>query len=184
MFILPLMSKAKGARAYVTEWTSEDDALLLNLWETKTAAEIVPYFPGRTKRAIECRLCWMRKHLGVNPKGKSVHFNQEDDRFIRRNCAEKSIAWIAHQLGRTENAIMARGYRLGVSFRKFGSAYHSTKYSDEDVRMVRALRDSEGRKLTFREIGEKLEISKKAAENLYHRRMTADDRYWQDMLPK
>lgn len=108
MFILPLMSKAKGARAYVTEWAREDDALLLNLWETKTAAEIVPYFPGRTKHAIECRLCWIRKHLGVNQKGKSVHFNQEDDCFIRRHCSEKPIVWIAHQLGRTENAIRAR----------------------------------------------------------------------------
>lgn len=184
MFILEPMSKSKGARAYVTEWTREEDDLLLQLWETKTAAEIAPYLPGRTKHAILCRVHWMRREMGLNPKAKSVHFNQADDRFIRRHCVEKPIAWIAQQLGRSENSIRARGYRLGVSFRKCGDAYHSTKYSDEDVRLVHALRDSEGRKLTFREIGEKLEISKKAAENLYYRRMTSDDRYWQDMLPK
>lgn len=184
MFILESMGKSKGARAYVTEWTREDDALLLQLWETKTAAEIAPYFPGRSKVAIQNRVYWMRREMGLNPKCKSVHFNQADDRFIRQHCAEKPIAWIAQQLGRTENATRARGYRLGVSFRKFGDANHSAKYSDEDVRLVIALRDSDGRRLTFREIGEKLEISEKAAWKLYHERRTADDRYWQDILPK
>ena len=189
MFNLPSMKKGKGARAYITEWTEEEETLLVRLYETMTTVEIAPFFPRRTERAIAAHLSVMRQRAQggssqLLPKRKSVHFSKEHDRFIIRHSAEKSLAWIAEQLGRTDNSIRGRGRRLGVRFRKFGDANPRNKYSDEQVRTVRAMRDGDGPKVTFGRIGEALGISEQAAFKLYHYRFTADDKNWVDLLPR
>lgn len=189
MFILPSMTKGKGARAYITEWTVEEEALLVRLYETMTTVEIAPFFPRRTERAIAAHLSVMRKRAQggspqLLPKSKSVHFSKEHDRFIIMHHAERSLAWIAEQLGRTDHSIRARGHKLGVRFRKLGDANPRNKYSDEQVRLVRAMRDGDGPKLTFGQIGETLGISEQAAFKLYHYRFTADDKNWVDLLPR
>lgn len=72
---------------------------------------------------------------------------------------------------------------MGVSLRKLGDYNPCTRYADEDVRLIRGLRDDKT-PMTYREISEKFEISRLTAERLYRRRYTADDLIAREYLPR
>ncbi len=77
---------------------------------------------------------------------------------------------------------MIKANRLGISLDKCGDNRHCTRHKDEDVKLIRELRDNSD--LTFKEIGEKFDISENVAYWLYCGRMTADEAIAREYLPR
>jgi DNA-binding NarL/FixJ family response regulator len=174
------MGKPGVCPPHCNGWTEQEDKLLLELWDSMSAAAIAERLPGRNERAVWDRVQRMRKHGIASPSLKQFNFSRREDKFIRENCATMTAKEIARHLHRTPRSVMARGHKIGVRFMKYGQYNHLSKYSDEDVLLIRALRDEHG--LSFREIAEKFEISTKQVSGLYYRHLTQDDRLKDDML--
>ncbi|HFW3087550.1 TPA: SANT/Myb-like DNA-binding domain-containing protein [Salmonella enterica subsp. enterica serovar Reading] len=187
---MPMILKPLGAPgecpAHVRPWTPEEDELLANLYGKKTAVEIAARLPapGRTIYAVRNRIDTLRE-LFPGHFGHVCHrWTPEDDRFLRRNRFTMTAKEIGNRLTprRTEKAVTGRADRLGISLRKYGDNLPHTRYKDEDVKLLRELRDKSS--LTFEEIGEKFDISENTAGYLYHRRHTADDAIAREYLPR
>ncbi|OVZ94888.1 hypothetical protein CBW58_02105 [Yersinia frederiksenii] len=175
------MGKPGVCPKHCNGWTEQEDRVLLELWNSMSAAAIAEYLPGRNEKAVYDRVQRMRKTGIATPTIKQVHFTEEEDRFIRRNCATMTTKEIGRHLNRTPGVIMGRGHAIGVRFIKYGEASHLARISDHDVRLIRALRDEYN--LGFSEIAKKFEISRQEANRIYHKRLTVEDRLREDMLP-
>lgn len=175
------MGKPGVCPKHCNGWTAEEDAVLLALWASMPASAIAERLPGRNERAVWDRVYRMRKTGVAFPTIKLIPFTDDEDRFIRRNCATMTAKEIGVLLNRNPGVVLQRGHVLGVRFRKYGEHNHQAKYSDEDVNLIRALREEHN--LSFPEIAVKFEMSPKQVRDLYHRRLTLDDRLREDMLP-
>ncbi|EIE7939077.1 AsnC family protein [Salmonella enterica] len=172
--------------AHLSPWTPEEDELLVNLHGKKTTAEIAARLPapGRSFYAVQSRISELRKRF---PElfGRIRHlWTPKDDRFLRKNCHTMTAKEIGNRLTprRTEKAVIGRAVRLGISLYKCGDNLPQTRHKDEDVKLLRELRDESS--LTFREIGEKFYISKDMAGWLYRHRHTADEAIAREYLPR
>lgn len=172
--------------AHLRSWTPEEDELLVNLHGKKTVAEMAKLLPapGRSFYAIQSRISELRERF---PElfGRIRHpWTPKDDRFLRKNCHTMTAKEIGNQLTprRTESSVTCRAFRLGISLYKCGDNLPITRHKDEDVKLIRELRDEFS--LTFREIGEKFYISKDMAGWLYRHRHTAIDAIAREYLPR
>ncbi len=87
-------------------------------------------------------------------------------------------------LGRNKDSVRCRAGMIGAGLTKCGELRPGTHISDDDVRLIRALRDSDyPRRLSFREIGEKFGISEHSAHAVYYRRRTAEDAVLRELTP-
>ncbi|EIO3283155.1 TPA: Myb-like DNA-binding domain-containing protein [Salmonella enterica subsp. enterica serovar Muenchen] len=184
--ILPPMGTPGKCPAHIRPWTPEEDELLVNLHGKKTTAEIAARLPtpGRTISAIKTRMTILRKRF-PGRLGHACHlWTPKDDHFLRRNRHTMTAKEIGNRLTprRTESAVMTRAIRLGISLYKCGDNWPYTRFKDEDVKLLRELRDQYG--LTFKEIGEKFYISKDIAGWLYRHRHTADEAIAREFLPR
>lgn len=165
--------------AHLRAWTEKEDELLISLFPLMTCAEIAIQI-GRGLKAIEKRV-GMHRQAGRLPY-KYRHFTPEDDAFIKANRHVLSASDMAVHLGRKQDDIRHRASALGISLRKYGNFCHLTKYSDEDVELIRQLRDEFN--LPFKEIAEKFETSRDYASQLYHKRLTANYAIVREYLPR
>ncbi|HFG4884564.1 TPA: SANT/Myb-like DNA-binding domain-containing protein [Salmonella enterica subsp. enterica serovar Anatum] len=185
MIILPLMGRPGKCPANVRPWTPEEDELLANLYGKKTIAEIAARLPapGRSISAVKNRVIILRERF-PGRFGRICHlWTPEDDRFLRRNRFTMTAKEIGNRLKprRTRTSVTHRARLLGISLRKCGDNLPYTRYKDEDVKLLRELRDQSN--LTFKEIGGKFCISRDAASQLYHYRLTAADAIARELLP-
>lgn len=185
MIILPLMGRPGKCPAHVRPWTPEEDELLIKLHGKKTAVEIAARLPapGRTIYAVRRRTDILRKLFPDRFDYICHPWTPEDDRFLRRNCHTMTAKEIGNRLTprRTEDAVTGRAAYLGVSLYKCGDNLSYTRHKDEDVKLLRELRDQYS--LTFSEIGRKFGISKELTRWLYHHRLTAADAIARELLP-
>ncbi|HFW4797492.1 TPA: AsnC family protein [Salmonella enterica subsp. diarizonae serovar 60-67:z35:-] len=187
---MPMILKPRGTPgkcpAHVRAWTPEEDELLINLHGKKTAVEIAARLPapGRAVFAVRQRTYILSKRFPDRFGYVKQPWTPEDDRFLRRNCHTMTAKEIGNRLKqrRTERAVILRAHRLGISLYKCGDNYPRTRHKDEDVELIRELRDNSD--LTFKEIGEKFDISVGVAFWLYCGRMTADDAIAREYLPR
>ncbi|HAK8205320.1 TPA: SANT/Myb domain-containing protein, partial [Salmonella enterica] len=158
-------------------WTPEEDELLINLHGKKTAAEIAARLPapGRTVVAVKRRMDTLHKRFPGRLGYICHHWTPEDIRFLRRNRFTMTAREIGNLLTprRTEHAVMIKANRLGIRLDKCGDNRHGTRHKDEDVKLLRELRDQSS--LTYEEIGGKFDISESVAYWLCNGRMTADE---------
>ncbi|EEE2367513.1 AsnC family protein [Salmonella enterica subsp. diarizonae] len=172
--------------AHLRPWTAAEDELLISLYGKKTVAEIVKLLPapGRSFYAVKTRLKNLRERF-PDLIGYVRHpWTQEHDNFLRKNRHTMTAEEIGNRLTprRTEDAVMCRAVRLGISFYKCGDNLSLTHHKDEDVKFIRELRDRFN--LTFREIGEKFGICAGMTVWLYHHRHTAIDAIAREYLPR
>ncbi|ELU6656801.1 AsnC family protein [Salmonella enterica] len=183
--ILPPMGIPGVCPAHRRPWTSEEDELLINLHGKKTAAEIAKLLPapGRSVSAVKTRQRDLRERFPELIGYIHHPWAQEHDNFLRKNRHTMTAEEIGNRLTprRTEDAVMGRAIRLGISLYKCGDNLPRTRHKDEDVEFIRELRDKFN--LKFRVIGERFGISKDMAAWMYHHRLTADYAIARELLP-
>ncbi|ELI2977517.1 AsnC family protein [Salmonella enterica] len=179
MMHLKLMGTPGKCPAHCRAWTPEEDELLINLYPHMTSAQIAALL-GRTKSATQIRTTHLRREGRLGHKHNQ--FTPEQDAFIRANRHSMTMAEVAAHLGRkSRHDIANRAKKLGVTYCKYGDLNPSTKYSDSDVGLIRALRDDG---MTFSKIAEKFEMPESTAKSIYYRRFTADYAIAREYLPR
>ncbi|EIF5982989.1 AsnC family protein [Salmonella enterica] len=167
----------------VRAWTSEHDEFLVKNYSIMGIADIAAVL-NRTASAVEHRARSLRsKGIPVPYRNKNKPLTLKEKCFIRDNRYTMTAPQMAAYLNRHEVTIKKAARKMGVSLRKLGDYNPCTRYADEDVRLIRGLRDDKT-PMTYREISEKFEISRLTAERLYRRRYTADDLIAREYLPR
>ncbi|HFW3090560.1 TPA: SANT/Myb-like DNA-binding domain-containing protein [Salmonella enterica subsp. enterica serovar Reading] len=184
--ILKPMRTPGECPAHLRPWTPEEDELLINLYGKKTVAEMVKLLPppGRSFYAVKSRLKGLRERFPEKIGRISHLWTPKDDRFLRKNSYTMTAEEIGNRLTprRTKDAVIGRAVRLGISLYKCGDNLPRTRHKDEDVILIRELRDRYN--LTFREIGEKFDINKHMVGWIYHHRHTVVDAIAREYLPR
>lgn len=166
----------------VNIWTPAEDQILIQNYTTCQLTDIVKLLPERTINGVNQRLRYLRERGLVGRKNKPL--TPEELLFIEENAHKLTIKQISKHLERATGTIIKAAYTRGISFIKLGDANPATKYCDEDVRLLRALRnDKKGGQLTFKEISEKFEIPLSTVGKLYRYRHTQEDMVWRGLLP-
>ena len=178
---LPPMGTPGKCPAHLRPWTQAEDELLLSLSGKMLLREIAELLPERTPHAIACRASYLRQRFPGRIPGIIRHWTAQDDRFIRRHRHSLTARQMAQHLDRTMDAVKARARSLGISLFKCGDLHPCTRHSDEDVALIRELRDAG---MHFREIAEKFDLSQVAVRYLCYRRLTAVDAITRELLPK
>ncbi|EJM4266692.1 AsnC family protein [Salmonella enterica] len=165
--------------AHLRVWTAEEDELLVNLYPHMTSAQIAT-MQDRSIKAVECRV-HILQNMGRLTR-KKVKLTSEQRSFIRANNFKMTAREVADALGIPINTVWKEIRRQNISYRKYGDFHHSTKHPDSDIELIRQLRDEYNP--TFREIGEKFDISADHCQHIYHRRHTAIDAIARECLPR
>ncbi|EMK7045590.1 AsnC family protein [Salmonella enterica subsp. enterica serovar Montevideo] len=177
MMILHSMGKPGKCPAHCRPWSPGEEEQLIALYPSTTYVEIAARL-NRGIPAVGYRARLLR--LSGRLPYKRRPFTPEDDAFIRDNRHTMTAAEMAVHLNRIRGGINLRAGMIGVSLFKCGDLSPRTKHTDEDVMLIRALRDAG---LSFEEIAEKFEISSGVARVLYHNRLTAADAIARELLP-
>lgn len=96
------------------KWTRREDDLLRQAARTATTwEEVASELPLRSEGACKSRA----KYLGVSLYKRSRIWSDEDDDFMREHwtACDMDVHAIAHQLGRTEEAVRSRARLLGLA---------------------------------------------------------------------
>lgn len=177
--ILKPMRAPGECPAHVRTWTPENEELLVNLYPSMTSAEIATVL-GRSIQAVQHRIHLL---LGMGRlTRKRVRLTPEQRRFIHANRQEMTTREVADALGVSISTVWKEIKKQNISYRKYGDRHHATKRPDSDVELIRQLRDEYN--LTFREIGEKFDISADYCQHIYCRRHTAIDAIAREYLPR
>lgn len=179
MMHLEPISKPGKCPAHVRPWTAEDDELLINLYPSMTNAQ-TGHVLGRSTGAIVMRVKLLHENGRLAYKAPRITSRQR--RFIRDNRHTMTIREVAAVLGIAPNTVDKAIKDMGISYRKYGDMHPLVKYPDSDIDLIRQLRDEYN--LTFREIGEKFDMSTRSCQALYARRLTAIDAIAREYLPR
>ncbi|EEJ6747398.1 AsnC family protein [Salmonella enterica subsp. enterica serovar Oslo] len=183
MMRLPSMGGPGRCPAHVRAWTTAEDEILMSLYATVTVDDIADRL-NRTRHSVYARACLLRQYYPERMAYKAVPFSQQEDAFIRKHARAMTCQQMADNLGRCADSIRYRAGLIGASLAKCGDLLPRTRFPDSDVKLIRALRDDpHPRRLTFREIGEKFDVSGARARDIYYHRRTAEDAILQELLP-
>ncbi|EJV8546863.1 AsnC family protein [Salmonella enterica] len=181
--ILPPMGVRGRCPVHVKAWTQAEDEQLMGLYATLTIDNIATRL-NRTRYAVYARASLLRQRYPERLSYKAAPFSQREDAFIRQHARTMTCQQMADCLGRSADTIRYRAGLIGASLAKCGDLLPRTRFPDSDVKLIRALRDDlHPRRLTFREIGEKFDVSGARARNIYYHRRTAEDAILQELLP-
>lgn len=89
-------------------WTVEEDKILYEFYHYKPLDEVLTHLPGRTRESIIKRA----KLLGLNYENK--HWSEEEIIFLEEKWGVMSIDNIGKRLGRTNNSILLKAYKIGL----------------------------------------------------------------------
>lgn len=126
-------------------WTPEDVAKLRELAPTHTAREIASIM-GRSYPSVRAKM--QREGIEATSEQNWNAWSFEEMTFLEEHHETMPVAEMAKALKRTEASIKKKCWALGMSILR-------KKYSDEDVRLCRAL-FAEG--VSRQDIAEKLEV--------------------------
>ncbi|EJR1734192.1 AsnC family protein [Salmonella enterica] len=178
MHLKPMGTPGK-CPAHCRAWTPEEDELLVKLYPHMTSAQIAT-MQDRSIKAVEYRVRILQG-MGCLTR-KKARLTSEQRSFIRANHLKMTSSEVADALGISVNTVRKEIRRQNISYRKYGDFHHSTKHPDSDVELIRQLRDKHN--LTFKEIGEKFDISDDYCQHIYHHRHTAIDAIAREYLPR
>ncbi|WP_419237598.1 DNA-binding protein [Photobacterium leiognathi subsp. mandapamensis] len=110
-------------------------------------------------------------------------YTKDEDNFIRNNANKLTSYAVAKKLNRTRASVAQRAARLGVLFIKVSDASPKTIYPQEDIDLIRELRDAG---LSYYSIGQKFEIHKEYVRQLcnFERRLYDDTELYHQMLKR
>lgn len=122
-----------------------------------------------------------RKKLGLRFVDK--RYSYHEDEVIRKHCSELTLLEVAKILNRSRASVNFRAARLGLRFIKVADASPKTIYPQEDIEMIRELRDLG---LTYSEIGRKFEICPVYIRQLclFERRLYDSNEAYHQMLDR
>ncbi|HAF2130365.1 TPA: AsnC family protein [Salmonella enterica] len=182
MILKPLGTPGK-CPAHCRNWKPEHDDFLVKNYSVMDIADIAAVL-NRTASAVEERSKYLRaKGFPVPYRSKNKPLTLKERQFIRDNRYTMTARQMAARLNRHKVTITKTARKMGISLRKLGDYNPCTRYKDEDVRLIRALRECTP-PITFREIGKKFDMSKNTVEKLYRRRYTADEAIAREYLPR
>lgn len=163
-------------------WKPEEDRQLIQSYPVKTIREVAADL-GRSYYSVFGRIKYLRGR-GVIDTLKVIPLTREQHRFIANNCRVMTAPQVAKKLNCSACTVSRAAAKMGLSFRKLGDLHPLTKLSDEDVRLIRELRDDEnGRRLTWREIAVKFDTHPDTARMAYHTRRSYADLVASELLP-
>lgn len=177
--ILPPLGTPGKCPAHVRPWTPEEDKLLIKLYPLMTNRQIAMVM-GRGVSAIGCRVHLLR-NAGRLPY-KYHRLTPEQRHFIRDNRHTMTITAVAAVLGVSRTTVNDAIRKMRISYRKCGDMLSLTKYPDSDIELIRQLREEYN--LTFKEIGEKFDMSRYTCRSIYLKRQTATDAIAREYLPR
>lgn len=183
MMHLSSLGTPRKCPAHLRAWTAQDDKVIIDNFPQLTAREIAPLL-NRTEEAVKFRIVLLRSR-GEIKCYRFRPYTKDEKEFIYLHCRDMTVKQIADHLGRTLYSLNDFIGRHKVSFAKFGDHHHHSIVSDEDVCLIRQLRDSDpSNPVPFREISEKFGISVATAKYAYYYRLTADYRIAHELLPR
>ncbi|HDT1354199.1 TPA: hypothetical protein QHR93_003545 [Citrobacter freundii] len=182
MHLKPLGTPGK-CPAYLRAWSAQDDKIIVDNFPQLTAKEMAPLL-NRSVEAIRVRIVLLRSR-GEIKCYRFRPYTKDEKAFIFLHSQDMTVNEVAHHLGRTVYSLEDFIGRHKVSFAKFGDHHHHSLVSDEDVCLIRELRDGDpSHPVPFREISEKFGISVATAKYAYYYRLTADYRMAHELLPR
>lgn len=99
-------------RPHAADWTPAEDAIIRAFAMIRTADQLLPLLPGRSRQAIRNRADRMGVKLARSP---SPAWTEEEDAIIRSRYGREIVAeWAFLLRGRTVNAIIKRARQLGI----------------------------------------------------------------------
>ncbi|MEZ8232347.1 winged helix-turn-helix transcriptional regulator [Vibrio splendidus] len=140
---------ASGYKPY----SQSEDSYLVDNYHQLSNAEISAVL-GRSKGSIIARVKKLTRDglMSYKPMYFKTRYTREEDEYIIANQESMSFRQVAIALGRNLSSVKDRARRLGVSYIKIADTHHKTKYTADDIEMMRQLRDYD---LSFAEIGDK-----------------------------
>lgn len=182
MHLKPLGTPGK-CPAYLRAWSAQDDKFIVDNFPQLTAKEMASLL-NRSVEAVRVRIVLLRSK-GEIKCYRFRPYTKDEKAFIYLHSRDMTVSEVAHHLGRTVYSLEEFIYRHKISFAKFGDHHHCCIVSDEDVSLIRELRDSDpSNPVPFREIREKFGIKVATAMRVYHCRLTADYRTAHELLPR
>lgn len=160
-------------------WTAKQEELLINLYPSMTSVQLASVL-GYSVTAIKSRAALLRKAGRLSYKLRQI--TPEQRSFICDQHDKATQSEVAAILGLPVRVVVRECEKLNISYQKRGDRHHNAKYPDSDVALIRQLRDDYG--LTFREIGEKFDISPEVCRGIYVHRITAADAIAREYLPR
>jgi len=144
---------ASGYKPY----TQREDNYLVEHYQKVPMADIVNAL-GRSRGSIIARVKKLSRDgfMSYEPAYLKSRYAPQEDKYIIANQELMSLRQVALTLGRSLTSVKARARRLGVSYVKIANTHHNTKYTAEDVELIRQLRDCD---LTYADIGRKFGAS-------------------------
>ena len=132
---------------------------MMNKFQTKVD-RFVESNPGmkmaEAAKALGCSITSIersRNRLGLSRPASM--YTASEDRFIKKHGSHMTAEAIGEAIGRTARSVAQRAFILKVDMRKRGTSNVNGKLTDEDVELMRQLRDDGMR---IREIAEKFDI--------------------------
>ncbi|EOA1534586.1 hypothetical protein ACH8KY_005250, partial [Salmonella enterica subsp. enterica serovar Braenderup] len=139
--ILPPMGTPGKCPAHCRNWKPEHDDFLVKNYSVMDIADIAAVL-NRTASAVEGRSKYLRaKGFPVPYRSKNKPLTLKERQFIRDNRYTMTARQMAVRLNRHKVTITKTARKMGVSLRKLGDNNPCTRYKDEDVRLIRALRE-------------------------------------------
>ncbi|HDM8061679.1 hypothetical protein [Vibrio harveyi] len=132
-------------------YTEPEDEFIHKNGTTMLASEI-----GKTLGRSRLSVVRRAGRIGANLK-KAKDYSPEEDEVIRTHAKKKSAAEIGKIINRSAGSVQARAMVINVSMIKHGEYHHKSKYSNDDVRLVRELL-MDGT-LTHQEIADKMDMT-------------------------
>ncbi|HGW3964280.1 hypothetical protein [Salmonella enterica] len=169
--------------AHLRAWSALDDKFIVDNFPQLTAKEMASRV-NRSVEAVRVRIVLLRSR-GEIKCYRFRPYTKDEKAFIYLHSQDMTVNEMAHHLGRTIWSLEDFIYRHRISFAKFGDHHHCCLVSDEDVSLIRELRDSDPlHPVPFREISEKFGIKVATAKQVYYYRLTADYRTAHELLPR
>lgn len=129
-------------------WTDEDIRLLCKYLSDGLSNKEIAVLLNRKYGALNAKI----SEMGLS---RRRFYSIDEIAFIHKCAGSKSCYYIASSLGRSVNGLLLFCMRNNISLKCYGDNVSWAKIPDEDIILMRALRD-EG--LSYFEIGEKFDI--------------------------
>ncbi|SON52707.1 DNA-binding protein [Vibrio tapetis] len=151
-------------RAGYQPYSHAEDSFLMENYQQIPIAEVSGAL-GRSRGSIIARVKKLARDgfMSYKPTYLKTRYTAQEDKFIIANQASMSFREVATALGRNLGSVKYRASRLGVSYAKISDSHHRTKYTADDVELMRQLRDYG---LSFVEIGDKFGVAASQARRI------------------
>lgn len=152
----------------INKWSDIEIRALRCLYNNKVPLHDISFLLCRPYGGVKFQI---RKHFLSN---RYKPYTEHDINVIKKYAGKKSISFIASLINHSSGSVRQYAYRNGISLFRYGDNLFNTKYSDNDVLLMRALYD-EG--LRVCDIAVKFELTLQMVSYCLFRRHISSDYY-------